>query len=107
MDLDTLLLSGACEQARAVAAGQVDAARLLQAQQDAITRQQSTLNAFIAVDVAPQPAVGRSPLAGSSFAVKDNIDVVGLPTAAGLRALSRPATHDAIVVDRLKAALRL
>lgn len=104
MDLDALLLSGACAQARAVAEGPVDAGRLLQAQQAAIARQQGALNAFIAVDVAAQPAAGSSPLAGSSFAVKDNIDVAGLPTAAGLRALSRPATRDAPVVARLKAA---
>ena len=104
MDLDALLLSGACAQARAVAAGQVDAGQLLLAQQAAIAGQQGTLNAFIAADAAVQPVPQASALAGSSFAVKDNIDVAGLPTAAGLRALSRPATHDAPVVARLKAA---
>ena len=104
MDLDALLLSGACEQALAVAGGLVGAGRLLQAQQDRIAGQQGLLNAYIAVDAGARPAAGHSALAGSSFAVKDNIDVAGLPTAAGLRALSRPAVLDAPVVARLKAA---
>jgi Asp-tRNA(Asn)/Glu-tRNA(Gln) amidotransferase A subunit family amidase len=104
MDIDALLLSGACEQARAVAGGRVGVERLLQAQQDRIAAQQAELNAYVAVDIGAHPAAGISALAGSSFAVKDNIDVAGLPTAAGLRALSRPAVLDAPVVSRLKAA---
>jgi len=104
MDLDALLLTGACEQARAVAGGLVAVERLLQAQQARIAQQQAAINAYIAVDPGARPAAGASALAGSSFAVKDNIDVVGLPTAAGLRALSRQAAQDAPVVARLKAA---
>jgi len=41
------------------------------------------------------------PLAGATFAVKDNIDVAGLPTTAAHPALSRVAERNATVVQRL------
>jgi allophanate hydrolase len=44
------------------------------------------------------------PLYGIPFAVKDNIDVSGMPTTAGCPALSRVASADAQVVARLVAA---
>jgi allophanate hydrolase len=44
------------------------------------------------------------PLYGIPFAVKDNIDVSGMPTTAGCPALSRLATSDAHVVARLVGA---
>ncbi|GJN71346.1 hypothetical protein PLIIFM63780_006322 [Purpureocillium lilacinum] len=45
------------------------------------------------------------PLYGVPFAVKDNIDVVDFPTTGACPAFStQPATHDAPVVARLKAA---
>ncbi|MEZ0110461.1 allophanate hydrolase [Catenulispora sp. EB89] len=46
----------------------------------------------------------RLPLAGLVFAVKDNIDVLGLPTTAGCAAYSYPPTQDATCVARLRAA---
>jgi allophanate hydrolase len=46
----------------------------------------------------------RLPLAGLVFAVKDNIDVLGLPTTAGCAAYSYPPTQDAACVARLRAA---
>lgn len=44
------------------------------------------------------------PLAGVPFAVKDNIDVEGLPTTAGCPTFSRRAERSATVVERLRDA---
>jgi aspartyl-tRNA(Asn)/glutamyl-tRNA(Gln) amidotransferase subunit A len=99
-----LLHASASAQARAVAAGQVCAASLLQLQLDAVRHRNPQLNAFIAQPPTPALEPGTSTLAGSSFAAKDNFDVAGLPTASGLRAVSRIATRDAPLVARLRGA---
>jgi len=44
------------------------------------------------------------PLYGVPFAVKDNIDVAGMPTTAACPAFSHLAAHDATAVARLRAA---
>lgn len=46
----------------------------------------------------------RGPLFGLPVAVKDNIDVAGLPTTAACPAFAYSATHDAMAVARLRAA---
>ena len=81
----------------------------------AIDTSQSTLNAFRVVltesalaDAAQadrrRAAGDTAPLLGIPIAVKDDVDVAGVPTAFGTEGHVRPATHDAEVVRRLKAA---
>lgn len=53
---------------------------------------------------APIPTDPDLPLAGVRLAVKDNIDVVGLPTTAGCPAFAYEPDASAPVVDRLEAA---
>ncbi len=47
---------------------------------------------------------GRLPLYGVPFAVKDNIDALGLPTTAACPAFSYSPAHDATAVAKLRAA---
>ncbi|MDV3128318.1 amidase [Mycobacterium sp. 21AC1] len=81
----------------------------------AIAASQSTLNAFRVVlteqalrDAAEadrKRAAGKQlPLLGIPIAVKDDVDVAGVPTRFGTDAYARPATGDAEVVRRLRAA---
>ncbi len=58
------------------------------------------LAAAAAVEARPEPG----PLAGLVFAVKDNIDVAGLPTTAACPAFSYEPEKSAFVVARLEAA---
>lgn len=53
---------------------------------------------------AAETASERGPLFGVPFAVKDNIDVFGLPTTAGCPAFSYRPDRSAFVVERLVAA---
>ena len=56
----------------------------------------------------PGAASGNSPLAGLSFAVKDNIDVAGVPTTAACPAFDRkPSAHAAVVQKLLDAGASL
>jgi allophanate hydrolase len=57
--------------------------------------------AWIARLESPLTLSQSGPLAGLSFAVKDNIDVLGLPTTAACPAFSRTAVETATVVQKL------
>lgn len=83
--------------------GKLSAAELMAAQQLAISRFNPVLNAFICqTDVLPSQG---KPLSGLTLAVKDNIDVKGLATTAGLQVRRQTiARQDAFVVARLRAA---
>ena len=104
---DILNLS-ALEQARLIATGAVGERELIDLQRGEIARLNPILNAFVSViehDEVAKAVESVSDLRGTSFAVKDNIDVRGLPSHAGLRALrARPAAADAPAVARLQAA---
>lgn len=65
------------------------------ADQDALTAAARAIGPFDRVS---------KPLWGLPFAVKDNIDVAGMPTTAGAPAFARTPTRDAFAVARLKAA---
>jgi aspartyl-tRNA(Asn)/glutamyl-tRNA(Gln) amidotransferase subunit A len=99
-----------------LAAGNVDATRLTQAYLDAATRANARLRAFVVMDAAGAAAQARESdsrraqgksigrLDGVPVAIKDNIDVAGLPTQAGLPGARAPAARDAAVVERLRGA---
>lgn len=101
-----LLLCSASEQARLIAGGTLSAGALLERQLASIAARNPRINAFVELLAGPAAeAAATSPLAGTSFAVKDNIDVAGVPSHAGLRALHAPAAaRDATVVARLRTA---
>lgn len=114
---DSLRRADATAQTAALAAGQVSAAALTRATLDAIARDNPMLNCYlhVAADTAMAAAhaadarrqQGRviGSLDGITVAIKDNIDVAGMPTTAGigLRA-GRIAATDAFAVARLRAA---
>lgn len=108
----------ATEIAEAVGSGRERAVDVMTACLQKISRLNPTLNAFTAVmterAMAKAAAVDSAiasgempgPLAGVPFAVKNLIDVAGLPTLAGSK-INRdhaPATADAPLVQRLEAA---
>lgn len=116
-DADTLRRADATTQSAALAAGRISAAALTRATLDAIAHDNPALNCYlhVATDTAmaaahasdARRAQGRviSPLDGIAVAIKDNIDVAGLPTTAGLGLRAgRIAAADAFAVARLRAA---
>jgi aspartyl-tRNA(Asn)/glutamyl-tRNA(Gln) amidotransferase subunit A len=106
---------GVGEAAAALRQGEVSAAELLEAYLERIDRLDPELNCFVTVDESGarrqareaderrQAGTIRSPLDGVPLALKDNIDVAGLPTSNGTK-LFRMATEDAHVVSRLRQA---
>lgn len=112
----TLRGAAAFQQLHWLASGRIDSATLTAACVQAIDADATRLNAFLAraPDAGAQAAdsdarrhdgstIGR--LDGLCVAIKDNLDVAGLPTSAGLATRrSRLATTDASAVARLRAA---
>jgi 2-dehydropantoate 2-reductase len=106
-DLTGPLLPLVVEQVRAIEQGRRSCSRenldLLVACERA-ERLGRPLNAVVCVIGAPERAAS-GPLAGRPVAVKDIIEVAGVPTRCGSPASSpEPATADAAVVARLRAA---
>jgi aspartyl-tRNA(Asn)/glutamyl-tRNA(Gln) amidotransferase subunit A len=110
--------AGATEIAEAVTAGRVTASVVVQQALATIAHRDGALNAFTAITAERARAraaaldatikAGRKPgpLAGVPFAVKNLIDIAGLPTLAG-SAINRarpPAEADGALVARLEAA---
>jgi amidase len=98
-----------------LASGSATSVELVQRSLDAIAASQPTLNAFRVVfkeralaDAAradrKRAAGEQLPLLGIPIAVKDDVDVAGVPTRFGADGNVRPATEDAEVVRRLRAA---
>src|SRR6516165_11724069 len=98
-----------------LASGEVTSDELVRGSLRAIDLSQSTLNAFRVVltesALADSAAADtrradgdQAPLLGIPIAVKDDVDIAGVPTAFGTSGQVRPATQDAEVVRRLKAA---
>src|ERR1700742_4330560 len=98
-----------------LAAGTVTSDQLVRRSLDAIDASQSTINAFRVVlheralaDAADadrkRAAGGQLPLLGIPIAVKDGVDVAGVPTRFGTGGYVPMAHRDAEVVRRLKAA---
>ncbi len=106
------------QQLFALASGSVTSDDLVRRSLDAITASQPTLNAFrvVLADQALADAaeadrkraagqnISNHPLLGIPIAVKDDVDVKGVPTRFGAGGTIRPALEDAEVVRRLKAA---
>jgi len=108
----------AAELAAAVAAGRQSASDIVATTLDRIAHDDKRLNAFTtvtaerararaaAIDAAVASGKPAGPLAGVPFAIKNLIDIAGLPTLAGSR-INRdhpPAAADAKLVARLEAA---
>src|SRR3954452_17564540 len=98
-----------------LAAGTVTCEELVRRSLDDIEASQPTLNAFRVVltkqaqaDAAEadrKRAAGQQlPLLGIPIAVKDDVDIAGVPTRFGADGNIRPAAEDAEVVRRLRAA---
>lgn len=101
-----------------LASGSVTSDDLVRRSLDAITASQPTLNAFRVVlteqaladaaDADRKRAAGQDlskhPLLGIPIAVKDDVDVKGVPTRFGAAGNIEPAREDSEVVRRLRAA---
>src|SRR4051812_46321453 len=116
MDPTDLAFSGAAEQARLIASGDVSAREVVEGALRRIERIDPALGAFRVVlgdralaeaqqaDARRRAGEAR-PLLGVPVAIKDDTDVAGVPTARGTAASDlTPRDRDAEVVRRLRAA---
>jgi aspartyl-tRNA(Asn)/glutamyl-tRNA(Gln) amidotransferase subunit A len=108
----------AAEIAHKVAEGNLFASDVIDATLERIVERDSGYNCFTtvtaerararadAIDAARQAGQNVGPLAGVPFAVKNLIDIAGLPTVAGSRInrAHKPATADGTLVTRLERA---
>jgi amidase len=110
-----LAYAGVTGQLAALRAGEVTAAALLESQLERIAALDPRLRAFRLLDVDGARAAAATadaarargderPLLGVPLALKDNADAAGLPTRHGLSGDPAPATADAALVARLRAA---
>ncbi|MBL8296987.1 MAG: amidase [Rhodanobacteraceae bacterium] len=117
LDPVRLRAASTCQTLHWLAAGRIDAVSLAEHYLAAIANRNPALNAYIslrpeitraqAADSAQRRAAGRlrGRLDGIPVAIKDNIDVAGWVTTAGLPARrEQVATGDAAVVERLLGA---
>src|SRR3954449_2101451 len=116
MDATELAFSGAAQQARLIASGDVSAREVVECALRRIERLDPTLNAFRVVLAeralaeaqqadARRRAGEARPLLGVPVAIKDDTDVAGVATARGTAASDlTPRDRDAEVVRRLRAA---
>jgi len=115
VDLADLAFAGAAEQVRMLTAATITAPALLEIYLDRIARLDPQLRSFrvVLAETARREALAaqrrldageRLPLLGVPVAIKDDNDVAGEVTACGSSAVSTPATGDAEVVSRLRAA---
>lgn len=116
-ELQALLTADLSAQAAALAGGRVGSVALTEAALARIAERNPGLNAFVHLDADgaraaaaasdARRAAGRAlgPLDGLTLGVKDNLDVAGMPTTAGMATRrGRIAADDAFVVARLRAA---
>jgi amidase len=115
VDPGDLAFAGVVEQVRMLAEGAITAPELLEAYLERIARLDPQLRSYRVVftDTARREAEAaqrrldageRLPLLGIPIAIKDDVDVAGELTTYGSSAVSTPATRDAEVVARLRAA---
>jgi len=115
VDASAITQLDATAQSHALANGDLTSLQLLNAMLEQLHTQYTTLKAFIYVDehtainAARQSDVRRkhgqtlSNIDGLVVAVKDNIDVAGMPTTGGLGGVLYTANEDAAVITELRA----
>lgn len=115
MDKTDLAFAGLARQAELIRKGEVSSRELVELYLERIDRIDPHLNAYRVVMAeralaeadqadARRRSDGERPLLGVPVALKDNVDVAGELTTHGTSAHGGPATEDAEIVKRLRAA---